>query len=542
MTQFAFPLLGINSGYATGQDGWKAGYDANMAWLYMAALGRVLNRTLTTLPGSPTVGDAYIVAPSGTTGALIGKENQVVVRGESTWYYMPAAAGVLTFYDVGADEWVYFDGTAWTSDLRLENDIGLRHIATPTFNDTGTTELTRAESAAPAIIIISTATETITMKHVAANLDAVPALQYVINYFCAYPVQTLADAEPGPTVPVAGGVCTAMLAHDGSPGSFIDGAALFGLAFLCRAIRGYQYYGSGSDASYTLAESDSGGLMWFDDNTQQTELVLPTSHASGLSGTIWRAFCTSPEGVKITPQSGVISGYDADLILTEGEFALIRLDGAGPDYEVVKGGSAANSGGAREYSSSSPYTLNTIDLNRILDCTNSAEMSITVPPASTTDFGPNAVLHVRAGGAGGVTLVPGSGVTLTGCVEIAEGEIATIKRKDKTNTWYVKVSHYGDARGRPITVNTATSYNLVKGDKGRINSFTNGSPITVTIDPASTTDMGEDCELWIFVDTAAGLTIAAGAGVTLKGITAPAQNQLVKLRRVGTSDTWWSVL
>lgn len=541
MTQFAFPGLGVNSGYASGRDGWKAGYDANMAWLYQAARGRVINTTLTTLPGSPTTGDAYIVASSGTTGPLVGKENQVAVYGESTWYYMPAEEGSLTFYDVASGVWKYFNGTTWVADKRLENDLSLRVPSQPVLGTTGTTTITREESAAPILICVVSATEAITVRHDVDNLDVVPAVQYLINYFCPYPTTLRADDEDGITVPVAGAGAVMLVDRADPTDAYLDAYALLGWAFNTREAKEVNLQGDSGPASFNLVDQYSGTIMHRNDKTQHTTLVLEGSPDADRSMELWKAYCESPEGVTLSPETGTAYGYgDEDVILPAGEYAHIVRDRTTDDYYVYKFGSPSNNGGRRDYSSSSNYTLQALDLNRLLDCTHDDELEVEVPNSSTTEFGMNAILRVRASGEGGVTLTAAGGVTLIGRLELVKGETALIRRQDATETWYVEIMGYSASNAPPIKTNNNTTYSFVKGDKGRVSSFTNGSPITATIEPSSTTDMGEDCVLQVFIDTAGGFTLAAGSGVTIKGVTAPSQNQLLTLRRIGTSETWWS--
>jgi len=55
-----------------------------------ALLGKPVISTITALPGSPTNGDRYLVAHSGTSGALVGKEDKVVEYSAGAWLYSAA--------------------------------------------------------------------------------------------------------------------------------------------------------------------------------------------------------------------------------------------------------------------------------------------------------------------------------------------------------------------------------------------------------------------------------------------------------------------
>lgn len=75
--------------------------------------GSVISRTLTTPPGSPTDGDAYVVAAT-ATGAWAGKENDLAVYEAAAWSFYTPLTGYL-MYCAADGEHITFDGSSWLS-------------------------------------------------------------------------------------------------------------------------------------------------------------------------------------------------------------------------------------------------------------------------------------------------------------------------------------------------------------------------------------------------------------------------------------------
>lgn len=92
--------FGMQHGWTLGESGWNVGMDANL--LKLARVGvhlSVKDRDLTTPPASPTTGDTYIVAMSGT-GAWASKDGQVAVWSGSAWvFYVPRLGWVAYIED-----------------------------------------------------------------------------------------------------------------------------------------------------------------------------------------------------------------------------------------------------------------------------------------------------------------------------------------------------------------------------------------------------------------------------------------------------------
>lgn len=89
MSEQTAPNLGIRHGWNLGETGWNTGADANWVKLDTLLNCSVLDRDLATPPGSPAVGDRYIVGAS-ATGAWAGKEGQIALYINAGWaFYVP---------------------------------------------------------------------------------------------------------------------------------------------------------------------------------------------------------------------------------------------------------------------------------------------------------------------------------------------------------------------------------------------------------------------------------------------------------------------
>lgn len=87
----------------------------------------VLDRDLTTPPGSPDEGDRYIVAAD-ATGDWDGRDDTVALFGDGVWTFLPPQAGWIAFV-VDEATLVYWTGTAWArmqdAITALQNLTGL---------------------------------------------------------------------------------------------------------------------------------------------------------------------------------------------------------------------------------------------------------------------------------------------------------------------------------------------------------------------------------------------------------------------------------
>ncbi len=70
------------------------------------------------------------------------------------------------------------------------------------------------------------------------------------------------------------------------------------------------------------------------------------------------------------------------------------------------------SGGKTKLALTADYTLTLLDWMEKIVCTNSGNIAITIPPASSVAYPPNFQMDIIRGGAGEVSFTPGAGVTL----------------------------------------------------------------------------------------------------------------------------------
>jgi hypothetical protein len=111
------PNLGLNYGWALGENGWNAGMDANLKRLGAIVCLSVKDRDLTSPPASPSAGDRYII-PSGATGAWAGKTNQIAVYIGGTWEYYVPKVGWLAYIE-DEDKLAAYKSTGWSAGVSI---------------------------------------------------------------------------------------------------------------------------------------------------------------------------------------------------------------------------------------------------------------------------------------------------------------------------------------------------------------------------------------------------------------------------------------
>lgn len=74
----------------------------------------ILDHTLTTPPGSPTAGDAYIVAAT-ATDAWLGEEGNIAIWDGSAWSFFPPLKGQLIYRDSGTAGPYIYNGSTWVA-------------------------------------------------------------------------------------------------------------------------------------------------------------------------------------------------------------------------------------------------------------------------------------------------------------------------------------------------------------------------------------------------------------------------------------------
>ena len=111
MTATVGANFGMNYAWASGEDGWNVGMDANLLKIDTLAKLKVINYTTTTPPVSPSEGDVYIVGVGGT-GDWSGLDKKVVVRTGSSWTsYTPVKGWVA--YGENTSAYIGYNGTSW---------------------------------------------------------------------------------------------------------------------------------------------------------------------------------------------------------------------------------------------------------------------------------------------------------------------------------------------------------------------------------------------------------------------------------------------
>ena len=113
------PRGGLYYGWDSGESGWENQVDAN--WNRIGAIMQIgiIDRDLTAPPGSPSVGDCYIVA-SVATGAWAGQEDNIAIRRTgSVWEFYTPEMGWLCFIEDESVLSVFKTGTAWSAGVAI---------------------------------------------------------------------------------------------------------------------------------------------------------------------------------------------------------------------------------------------------------------------------------------------------------------------------------------------------------------------------------------------------------------------------------------
>jgi hypothetical protein len=116
------PRFGFKYGWDDGQDGWGSDNNTNIENSIYYLQVNVIDKDLTTPPGSPSVGDRYIV-PSGATGDWSGKTNELTIwwqdedDGAPEWKFPLATIGTthegFKVWVADEDKIYVWSGTAW---------------------------------------------------------------------------------------------------------------------------------------------------------------------------------------------------------------------------------------------------------------------------------------------------------------------------------------------------------------------------------------------------------------------------------------------
>ena len=94
------PRSGLKQGWTLGESGWNADMNANL--LRIGRFGLHLSakdRDMTAPPGTPTIGDTYIIAAS-PTGAWAGHAAEVTIWDGAAWIFSGALrTGTLAYIE-----------------------------------------------------------------------------------------------------------------------------------------------------------------------------------------------------------------------------------------------------------------------------------------------------------------------------------------------------------------------------------------------------------------------------------------------------------
>lgn len=107
------PILGLNE-LASSQAVPEETVNENGRWFeFFATGGAIADRDLATPPGSPSDGDAYLVAANGT-GDWVGQDGKIALRIGTAWEFVPASEGMQLFVK-DEDVRIEYDGAAWAA-------------------------------------------------------------------------------------------------------------------------------------------------------------------------------------------------------------------------------------------------------------------------------------------------------------------------------------------------------------------------------------------------------------------------------------------
>ena len=133
MAEVQDPRTGIWYGFDLGYSTWKTKMDANLKLLGLMQQFAVIDRNLATPPGSPSDGDAYIVADS-ATGDWATHEGDIAiyVDADSAWTFLTPVEGWVCWIN-DEDLLSGWNGTFWTNGIELtrQESIADRDLTAP---------------------------------------------------------------------------------------------------------------------------------------------------------------------------------------------------------------------------------------------------------------------------------------------------------------------------------------------------------------------------------------------------------------------------
>lgn len=187
----ALPGLDLYGFWTLGSNGYRTQHSGNLRILSALTQCRVISRT-TSLPGSPTAGDMYIVPTGDADAEAIAIRDYDTDDATAIWVYLTPAEGYMAYVEDDG-EYVSFDGAAWGSMI-------------PTASSGASVN---AQTGTSYTLVLGDANNAVTMDNASANTLNVP-----LNSSVAFPVGTVVSI-----VQLGAGVTTV----DGATGVSING-------------------------------------------------------------------------------------------------------------------------------------------------------------------------------------------------------------------------------------------------------------------------------------------------------------------------------
>lgn len=122
-----------------------------------------------------------------------------------------------------------------------------------------------------------------------------------------------------------------------------------------------------------------------------------------------------------------------------------------------------------------------------------------------------------------------------GSIDASAVGVITAASADKV---YAAITGKLNTSSAGLVTKTTVTESSAATDAGKRVYCSNASAVTYTIEPSSTANLGENATFRLQAG-AGGITIAAGAGVTLVGSTTVAAYDCITCDRDGTTETWY---
>jgi len=111
------PGNGIYYAWGDGFSGYGLEMDDNLKKINTLINSGIIDRDLSTPPGSPSEGDTYIVAATGT-GDWVGQDNNIAVYVGAAWYFITPKIGTLV-YIIDEDVLSAYKAAGWSVGISI---------------------------------------------------------------------------------------------------------------------------------------------------------------------------------------------------------------------------------------------------------------------------------------------------------------------------------------------------------------------------------------------------------------------------------------